>query len=81
MPRNRATTGPTFDERQAAAMCYTSGTTGNPKGVVYSHRSTYLHSMAITSASSLGINESDRVLVHRAHVPRQRLGDPVRRRS
>ena len=61
-PRSPATTGPTFDERQAAAMCYTSGTTGNPKGVVYSHRSTYLHSMAITSGSALGINEQDRVL-------------------
>ena len=43
-------------------MCYTTGTTGNPKGVAYSHRSTFLHSMAITSASSLGINEQDRVL-------------------
>ena len=53
---------PEFDEHQAAAMCYTTGTTGNPKGVAYSHRSTFLHSMAITSASSLGINEQDRVL-------------------
>jgi len=53
---------PELDERQAAAMCYTTGTTGNPKGVAYSHRSTFLHSMAITSASSLGINEQDRVL-------------------
>ena len=42
---------PDLDENCAAAMCYTSGTTGNPKGVVYSHRSTYLHSMAVCSAT------------------------------
>ena len=38
------------DEHDAAAMCYTSGTTGNPKGVVYSHRSIYLHSMQVCMA-------------------------------
>ena len=72
---------PRLDERQAAAMCYTSGTTGNPKGVVYSHRSTLLHSMAITAGGSLGISERDQRAVHRADVPRQRLGHPLRRRS
>ena len=44
-------------------MCYTSGTTGNPKGVAYSHRSTYLHSLAATSAANLGISGADRILV------------------
>ncbi|GAA3438313.1 long-chain fatty acid--CoA ligase [Kutzneria kofuensis] len=53
---------PELDERSAATMCYTSGTTGNPKGVVYSHRSSYLHAMAVLSASLMGITEADRVL-------------------
>jgi fatty-acyl-CoA synthase len=50
------------DEQRAAAMCYTSGTTGNPKGVVYSHRSTVLHSLATMLADSLGVGESDVIL-------------------
>jgi fatty-acyl-CoA synthase len=40
---------PEMDEHDAAAMCYTSGTTGNPKGVVYSHRSAWLHSLAVSN--------------------------------
>jgi fatty-acyl-CoA synthase len=54
---------PDLDEKSAAAMCYTSGTTGNPKGVVYSHRSTYLHSMAVCGANNIGLIDGDRVLV------------------
>ncbi|MCT7661825.1 fatty acid--CoA ligase [Mycobacterium deserti] len=53
---------PDVDEKSAAAMCYTSGTTGNPKGVAYSHRSTYLHSMAVCTANAIGLADGDRVL-------------------
>jgi fatty-acyl-CoA synthase len=53
---------PEMDERAAASMCYTSGTTGDPKGVVYSHRSTFLHALAVQSASLEGITAADRVL-------------------
>lgn len=53
---------PEIDERAAAAMCYTSGTTGNPKGVVYSHRSTFLHSLAQCAGSVFALTEHDRIL-------------------
>ncbi|GDY31522.1 long-chain fatty acid--CoA ligase [Gandjariella thermophila] len=50
------------DENAAAAMCYTSGTTGNPKGVVYSHRSTVLHSLILLTADAVALCERDTLL-------------------
>ena len=53
---------PEFDENTASSLCYTSGTTGNPKGVLYSHRSTLLHSFASTNRDVLGLYSSDVVM-------------------
>jgi fatty-acyl-CoA synthase len=53
---------PEVDERQAAALCYTSGTTGNPKGVLYSHRSISLHSTGTLMCDAAGLSRADRVL-------------------
>ena len=51
-----------FDEWQASALCYTSGTTGKPKGALYSHRSTVLHSMMAAMGNTFALSESDCVL-------------------
>jgi fatty-acyl-CoA synthase len=53
---------PSFDENKASSLCYTSGTTGNPKGVLYSHRSTVLHSFAIALPDALNLSARDCVL-------------------
>ena len=55
-------TWPVFDENTASSLCYTSGTTGNPKGVLYSHRSTVLHAMAGALPDCLGCSAADTVL-------------------
>ena len=54
---------PQVDEYDAAALCYTSGTTGNPKGVAYSHRSIWLHSLQVCLPESFGLTDADRSLV------------------
>ena len=53
---------PELDERSAAGLCYTSGTTGNPKGALYSHRSQFLHSVVAALGDGIGICNRDSVL-------------------
>jgi acyl-CoA synthetase (AMP-forming)/AMP-acid ligase II len=54
---------PSFDENTACTLCYTSGTTGNPKGVLYSHRSTLLHGFAANGADALALTARDTILM------------------
>ena len=54
---------PIFDENTASSLCYTSGTTGNPKGVLYAHRSTVLHSFAVCMRDTIGLSSADSALI------------------
>lgn len=56
-------TWPEFDEKSASSLCYTSGTTGNPKGVLYSHRSTLLHTLMELAPDTFGISSSETLML------------------
>jgi fatty-acyl-CoA synthase len=54
---------PDLDENTACGLCYTSGTTGEPKGALYSHRSTYLHAMTIMTPNAASVSSADTALL------------------
>ena len=68
-------------EREPCMLCYTSGTTGNPKGVLYEHRSTVIHAMAEVAPWVFDLSPRVGRAAGRADVPRRRLGPAVRRRA
>ena len=70
---------PTFDENTASSLCYTSGTTGNPKGALYSHRSTLLHTYAAALPDALNCSSRDVILpvVPMFHVNARGRGRPA----
>ena len=70
--------GPSFAEDHAAATCYTSGTTGHPKGVLYTHRSLVLHSYGLCMADAFALSERDTSPATGPDVSCQRLGHSVR---
>ncbi len=65
---------PVLDENLASGLCYTSGTTGRPKGVLYSHRSTLIHAYAMGAADVFGLRGGGPGDAGGADVPRQRAG-------
>ena len=72
---------PEIDENQAASMCFTSGTTGKPKGVVYSHRALVLHSLAACLSRQLWRQQQRRDPAGVIHVPCERMGRALRGRD
>ena len=68
-------------EREPCMLCYTSGTTGNPKGVLYEHRSSVIHAMAEVAPACFDLSPEHGRAADRADVPRRRLGPALRRRD
>ena len=68
-----------FGEEAACGLCYTSGTTGDPKGVLYSHRSNFLHTLLTLQTDVMGLSATGHHPAGGAHVPRQRLGHRLQR--